>query len=107
MDLPDILIIQLSRFKYVNNKLIKNNSLVKFPIRDLELLVNDIEVSVKLKYSLRATINHSGNMQKDQYKAVVKNSSEEWLICNDSAVIPVKSEEVELRTSYVLIYASQ
>ena len=107
VELSDILIIQLKRFSQVDGRLVKDNVLMSYPLEDFKITVDDGEVSFNQTFSLRATINHSGRMQNGHYKAVIKEKSGKWFICNDAAVIPIQNHEVVDYTAYTLIYIRQ
>ena len=107
VDLPDILIIQLKRFSHADGRMLKDNLFVRYPLQDLKITVDDGEVIFKQTFSLCATINHSGGMHNGHYKAVIKEKSGRWFICNDAAVIPIQNHEVVDFTAYTLIYVRQ
>ena len=102
VELPDILIIQLKRF---DNKLLKNDSFIKYPVDELSIPINDGVVSLNYKYSLKATINHTGSLKNGHYKAVVRNNlNGAWFTCNDNAVLSTNKVDVISCSTYMLIY---
>ena len=63
------------------------------------------EVSFTHKYSLIATINHSGTLNKGHYWAFIKDlHSPSWYSCIDKSVFTVKENSVNNTTSYILFY---
>ena len=63
------------------------------------------EVSFSRKYSLMASINHSGTLDQGHYWAVIKDlNSGEWLSCNDKVVLAVPLHSLNNSTSYILFY---
>ena len=107
IDLPDILIIQLKRFSGSDGRVVKDHSMVKYPLENLKITVDDGEVMFKQPFLLCATINHSGRMDNGHYKAVIKGKSGRWFICNDAAVIPIQNHEVVDCSAYTLFYVRQ
>ena len=88
--LPKYLIIQLMRFESVYTAtqtiLTKNNQLIKFPTKDLDL--SNFYSSDKSKasciYDLCGVIHHTGTMDFGHYYATIKNhiNSENWHLFN-------------------------
>ena len=63
------------------------------------------EVSFSNKYSLVASINHSGTLDQWHYWAVVKDlNSGNWLSCNEKVVITIPQHSLTNETSYILFY---
>ena len=63
------------------------------------------EVSFSSKYSLVASINHSGTLDQGHYWAVVKDSNTgDWLSCNDKVLLTVPQHSLNNTTSYILFY---
>ena len=63
------------------------------------------EVSFSNKYSLVASINHSGTLDQGHYCTVVKYShSGDWLSCNNNVVLTVPQHSLNNATSYILFY---
>ena len=64
------------------------------------------EVSFTNKYSLIATINHSGTLNRGLYWAFIKDlHSSTWHSCNDKSVFHVEENYVNNATSYILLTA--
>ena len=102
-----ILVIQLSRFSTSHSGLLKDPRVFNCS-PDLELKVPitvEDEVSFSSKYSLVASINHSGTLDQGHYWAVVKDSNTgDWLSCNDKVVLTVPQHSLNNTTSYILFY---
>ena len=63
------------------------------------------EVSFINKYSLTATINHSGTLSREHYWACIKDlHSPCWYLCNDKLVFNVEESYLNNGTSYILFY---
>ena len=75
---------------------------------DLELKVAitvEDEVSSSIKYSLMASINHSGTLDQGHYWAIAKYlNSEDWLSYDDKVVVTVPQHSLNNTTSYILFY---
>ena len=65
----------------------------------------DDEVQCLKSYHLVASICHSGTLAAGHYTAhVLHKQDSQWLLCNDKAVLPIQSSEVDNKYSYVLFY---
>ena len=63
------------------------------------------DVSFTNKYSLIATINHSGTLNRGHYWAFIKDlHSSSLYSCNDKLVFNVEENSVNNTTSYILFY---
>ena len=102
-----ILVIQLSRLSISNSRILKDQQVFNYS-PELELKVSitvESEVSFFSKYSLVASINHSGTLDQGCYWAVVKDSNTgDWLLCNDKVVLTVPQHSLNNTTSYILFY---
>ena len=74
------LVIQLSRFSISHSRILKDQQVFNCsPELKVPITVED-EVSFSSKYSLVASINHSGTLEQGHYLAVVKDSNTgDWL----------------------------
>ena len=98
-----ILVIQLSRFSTSFSGLIKDQQVFNCsPELDVKVPITvEDEVSFSTKYSLMASINHSGTLDQGHYWAIVKDlSSGDWLSCNDKVVLTVPQHSLNNTTSY-------
>ncbi|KAF2076939.1 hypothetical protein CYY_001777 [Polysphondylium violaceum] len=104
---PPILVVHLKRFSYKKYNREKLDTLVKFPIEDLDLseFVLD-KSSPKPVYDLFAVSNHYGSMGGGHYTAYAKNHTEnKWFKFDDSHVSEVHDpNNVETEAAYVLFY---
>jgi ubiquitin C-terminal hydrolase len=107
--LPNYLIIQFKRFDNNGNKI---NTLIDFPIDELNLTkyINPKKGDPNnYIYSLYAINYHSGNLRNGHYWSSVKNLDNEWYILNDGHVSKYNSNsdlKLQLITSdvYLLFY---
>lgn len=82
--LPKVLVIDFKRF---NQKGVKNQSLVTFPLEDLNLSKYVIGYKKETyKYDLYGVANHSGGTMGGHYFAYVKNANGKWYNFNDTSV---------------------
>ncbi|XP_042520355.1 ubiquitin carboxyl-terminal hydrolase 9-like [Macadamia integrifolia] len=106
--LPEVLVVHLKRFsysRYLKNKL---DTLVNFPIHNL-----DLSKYVKSKgpapqshvYELYAISNHYGGLGGGHYSAYAKLIDEDrWYHFDDSHVSSVTEDEIKTSAAYVLFY---
>ena len=106
-----ILTIQLCRFSNQGGQLVKNENFLictwSQSNKDLTVprTVED-EVSFTNKYSLVATINHSGTLNRGNYWAFIKDlHSSTWYSCNGKSVFNAEENYVNNATSYILFYS--
>ncbi|XP_048594978.1 putative ubiquitin carboxyl-terminal hydrolase 11 isoform X1 [Brassica napus] len=104
--LPEILVVHLKRFTY--SRFLKNkiDTLVNFPIHDLDLskyVMNKDGQSCL--YELYAVSNHYGGMGGGHYTAYAKLMDEnKWYDFDDSRVSAVDESEIKTSAAYVLFY---
>ncbi|XP_042739699.1 ubiquitin carboxyl-terminal hydrolase 43 [Lagopus leucura] len=117
--LPDILIIHLKRFRQVAQRRHKLSTLVRFPLRGLDMAPHLAPGGGRWQNSLRPTrscppdalydlyavCNHHGSMQGGHYTAYCCNSLDgRWYSYDDSTVEGVREDEVSTRSAYILFY---
>uniref|UniRef100_A0A8C9FG86 ubiquitinyl hydrolase 1 n=1 Tax=Pavo cristatus TaxID=9049 RepID=A0A8C9FG86_PAVCR len=105
--LPDILIIHLKRFRQVAQRRHKLSTLVRFPLRGLDMhpLRPPRSCPPDALYDLYAVCNHHGSMQGGHYTAYCCNSLDgRWYSYDDSTVEGVREDEVSTRSAYILFY---
>ncbi|XP_055651091.1 ubiquitin carboxyl-terminal hydrolase 43 [Falco peregrinus] len=127
--LPDILIIHLKRFRQVAEHRHKLTTLVRFPLRGLDMaphVAQRGQASGQLLgrwapwqpplclppscprdylYDLYAVCNHHGSMQGGHYTAYCCNALDgQWYSYDDSRVEGVQEAEVSTRSAYILFY---
>uniref|UniRef100_A0A8C6ZJL0 ubiquitinyl hydrolase 1 n=1 Tax=Nothoprocta perdicaria TaxID=30464 RepID=A0A8C6ZJL0_NOTPE len=104
--LPDILIIHLKRFRQVAERRHKLTTLVRFPLRGLDMGPHVAQRGrLDYLYDLYAVCNHHGSMQGGHYTAYCCNSLDgQWYSYDDSMVEGVREDEVSTRSAYILFY---
>ncbi|KAM6050972.1 ubiquitin carboxyl-terminal hydrolase 43 [Chlamydotis macqueenii] len=127
--LPDILIIHLKRFRQVAEHRHKLTTLVKFPLRGLDMAPHVAQRGQAggqllgrwapwqpplclppncprdYLYDLYAVCNHHGSMQGGHYTAYCRNALDgRWYSYDDSKVEGVREAEVSTRSAYILFY---
>ncbi|KAM7035371.1 ubiquitin carboxyl-terminal hydrolase 43 [Acridotheres tristis] len=127
--LPEILIIHLKRFRQVAEQRHKLTTLVRFPLRGLDMAPHVAQRGqpggqllgrwapwqppLRLPpgcprehlYDLYAVCNHHGSMQGGHYTAFCCNALDgRWYSYDDSRVEGVRESEVSTRSAYILFY---
>ncbi|XP_059684361.1 ubiquitin carboxyl-terminal hydrolase 43 [Gavia stellata] len=127
--LPDILIIHLKRFRQVAEHRHKLTTLVRFPLRGLDMAPHVAQRGQAggqllgrwapwqpplclppscprdYLYDLYAVCNHHGSMQGGHYTAYCCNALDgRWYSYDDSRVEGVQEAEVSTRSAYILFY---
>uniref|UniRef100_A0A672IT73 Ubiquitin carboxyl-terminal hydrolase n=1 Tax=Salarias fasciatus TaxID=181472 RepID=A0A672IT73_SALFA len=94
--LPPVLVVHLKRFSYSRYMRDKLDSLVDFPLRDLdmsEFLINPN--AGPCRYDLIAVSNHYGGMGGGHYTAYAKNKDDDkWYNYDDSSVSPANEDQI-------------
>ncbi|KAK7896153.1 hypothetical protein WMY93_021478 [Mugilogobius chulae] len=107
--LPPVLVVHLKRFSYSRYMRDKLDSLVDFPLKDLdmsEFLINPNAGACV--YDLIAVSNHYGGMGGGHYTAYAKNKDDEkWYNFDDSSVSPASEDQIVSKAGYVLFYQRQ
>ncbi|XP_029016817.1 ubiquitin carboxyl-terminal hydrolase 15-like isoform X2 [Betta splendens] len=107
--LPPVLVVHLKRFSYSRYMRDKLDSLVDFPLRDLdmsEFLINPN--AGPCRYDLIAVSNHYGGMGGGHYTAYAKNKDDgKWYNFDDSSVSPASEDQIVSKAGYVLFYQRQ
>ena len=100
---PKILIIVLKRF--LNNGS-KNNTLVDFPLDNLDLSRLSLGYGAnKNKYKLRSIANHVGSLGGGHYFAYsLHRDNDKWYCYNDSSVREIGVSEIVSEKAYCLFY---
>ena len=105
-----ILTIQLCRFPNQGGQLIKDANFFSWTQSEwnnhllVPITVED-EVSLTIKDSLIATINHSGTLNRRHYWALIKDlHSYSWYSCNDELVSNVEERSLNNTVSYIIFY---
>ncbi|ROL53954.1 Ubiquitin carboxyl-terminal hydrolase 15 [Anabarilius grahami] len=107
--LPPVLVVHLKRFSYSRYMRDKLDSLVDFPLRDLdmsEFLINPN--AGPCRYDLIAVSNHYGGMGGGHYTAYAQNKEDhKWYNFDDSSASPTGEEQIVSKAAYVLFYQRQ
>ncbi|XP_060930905.1 ubiquitin carboxyl-terminal hydrolase 11 [Limanda limanda] len=111
--LPEVLIIHLKRFSYTKFTREKLDSIVDFPLRDLDFsgcllrkkLSNGEPPS---RYDLIAVSNHYGGLRDGHYTSYAKNKDNgQWYYFDDSKVTYAREPQIVTNAAYVLFYHRQ
>uniref|UniRef100_A0A3Q3F3R1 Ubiquitin carboxyl-terminal hydrolase n=1 Tax=Labrus bergylta TaxID=56723 RepID=A0A3Q3F3R1_9LABR len=104
--LPRILVVHLKRFSYNRCWRDKLDTIVDFPIRDLNMseFVCDPK-AIPYTYDLIAVSNHYGGMGGGHYTAYGKNKVDgKWYYFDDSSVSSATEDQIVTKAAYVLFY---
>jgi uncharacterized UBP type Zn finger protein len=119
--LPDILVVHLKRFCNDGNYLNKIDSLIKFPIKGLNMSILMLNSKKRagcyvknsennFLYDLFAVINHNGNISSGHYTSYCLNEDEKWLFFDDDKVFLLNKDienEIISNKAYILFYKRQ
>ncbi|KAM9752836.1 LOW QUALITY PROTEIN: ubiquitin carboxyl-terminal hydrolase 11-like [Menidia menidia] len=109
--LPEVLIIHLKRFCYTKFTREKLDTLVEFPLRDLDLsglLLRRSSLEPQSRYDLIAVSNHYGGLRDGHYTSFARNKdSAHWFYFDDSKVTSASEEQIMTNAAYVLFYHRQ
>ncbi|XP_078394108.1 ubiquitin carboxyl-terminal hydrolase 11-like, partial [Cetorhinus maximus] len=107
--LPEVLIIHLKRFSYTRLWKEKLDTLVEFPLKDLDL--SDFLINPKAKnskYDLIAVSNHYGGLRDGHYTTIARNKDDgQWYYFDDSKVTFASMDHIVSSAAYVLFYQLQ
>ncbi|XP_061778663.1 ubiquitin carboxyl-terminal hydrolase 4 isoform X2 [Nerophis ophidion] len=104
--LPRILVVHLKRFSYNRCWRDKLDTVVDFPIRDLNMseFLCDPKAGPHT-YDLIAVSNHYGGMGGGHYTAFGKNKVDgKWYYFDDSSVSSSSEDQIVTKAAYVLFY---
>ncbi|NP_001121498.1 ubiquitin carboxyl-terminal hydrolase 15 [Xenopus tropicalis] len=107
--LPPVLVVHLKRFSYSRYMRDKLDTLVDFPISDLDMSTFLINPNAgPCCYNLIAVSNHYGGMGGGHYTAFAKNKDDgKWYYFDDSSVSTASEEQIVSKAAYVLFYQRQ
>lgn len=111
--LPEVLIIHLKRFSYTKFTREKLDSIVDFPLRDLDfsnclLRKHPANGEPPSRYDLIAVSNHYGGLRDGHYTSYARNKdNSQWYYFDDSKVTYAKEEQIVTNAAYVLFYHRQ
>ena len=98
---PNVLVIDLKRFNNIGRK---NNKLIDFPLKKLDLTKYLVGYNKKYIYDLYGICNHSGNCQGGHYTAYVKNLNGNWYHYNDTKVDEIDESKLVSNKAYCFFY---
>ena len=101
--LPKLLVIDFKRF---NQKGVKNQSLITFPLENLNLSKYVIGYKKETyTYDLYGVANHTGGTMGGHYFAYVKNANGKWYTFNDTSVSIINhTDNIISPKAYCLFY---
>jgi ubiquitin carboxyl-terminal hydrolase 2/21 len=107
--LPNVLIIKINRFEYVNGTSQKIPTNIDYPITeelDMTKYVKYTEVNKSVKYKLFSIICHEGTHNNGHYYSICYNTSiNEWCLYNDQSFrIVTNLCDVSTHHTYILFY---
>lgn len=110
--LPKVLIIHLKRFSFSRSWRDKIDTLVEFPVENLDMssYVHNPEQKKqgKLCYNLIGVANHFGGLGGGHYTAYARNELQQaWYSFDDALVTQTTANNVVTRSAYVLFYELQ
>ena len=108
--LRQILVVHIKRFNYTAYSRDKVNTLVRFPVKGLDLSpfvshAEDRAEHGRPIYDLYGVSNHMGVLGGGHYTATcMDDSTEKWFNFNDSTVSDADVSETQSSVAYVLFY---
>ena len=100
--LPQYLVLVLKRFKYTKMYTKKIESLITFPIQELDLKDFYCKTKNFPLYDLYSVVNHTGTLSGGHYTCLV-NFENNW-IKYDDAFINENETNIETNSAYILFY---
>ncbi|KAK5864085.1 hypothetical protein PBY51_001056 [Eleginops maclovinus] len=111
--LPEVLIIHLKRFSYTKFTREKLDSIVDFPLRELDFSGCLLRKSLSngeppSRYDLIAVSNHYGGLRDGHYTSYARNKDNgQWYYFDDSKVTYAREDQIVTNAAYVLFYQRQ
>ncbi|XP_072223030.1 ubiquitin carboxyl-terminal hydrolase 11 [Leuresthes tenuis] len=111
--LPEVLIIHLKRFSYTKFTREKLDSVVDFPLRDLDFSGCLLRKTLSSeeppsRYDLIAVSNHYGGLRDGHYTSYARNKDNgQWYYFDDSKVTYATEDQIMTNAAYVLFYHRQ
>ncbi|XP_014906287.1 ubiquitin carboxyl-terminal hydrolase 11 [Poecilia latipinna] len=111
--LPEVLIIHLKRFSYTKFTREKLDTIVDFPLRDLDFSDFLLRKGVSpeeppSRYDLIAVSNHYGGLRDGHYTSYAQNKDNgQWYYFDDSKVTYASQDQIVTNAAYVLFYHRQ
>ena len=99
------MIFQLERYIMFRGNPIKHS--VKCSSDPLKIPISCENTVSFTSFSILATINHSGKLQKGYYWSIKRDRHpKKWLKCNDTSVTPVQQKSLANEICYALFYSN-
>ncbi|XP_029282373.1 ubiquitin carboxyl-terminal hydrolase 11 [Cottoperca gobio] len=111
--LPEVLIIHLKRFSYTKFTREKLDSIVDFPLRELDFSGCLLRKSLSngeppSRYDLIAVSNHYGGLRDGHYTSYARHKDNgQWYYFDDSKVTYAREDQIVTNAAYVLFYHRQ
>ncbi|XP_064156657.1 ubiquitin carboxyl-terminal hydrolase 11 [Anguilla rostrata] len=111
--LPEVLIIHLKRFSYTKYSREKLDTIVDFPLRELDfsgclLKKTGTDGEPPSRYDLIAVSNHYGGLRDGHYTSYARNKDNgQWYYFDDSKVTYAREEQIMTNAAYLLFYQRQ
>ncbi|KAI1892985.1 hypothetical protein AGOR_G00139140 [Albula goreensis] len=111
--LPEVLIIHLKRFSYTKYSREKLDTIVDFPLRNLDfsgclLKKTGTDGEPPSRYDLIAVSNHYGGLRDGHYTSYARNKDNaQWYYFDDSKVTYAREEQIMTNAAYLLFYQRQ
>ncbi|XP_012681631.1 ubiquitin carboxyl-terminal hydrolase 11 [Clupea harengus] len=111
--LPEVLIIHLKRFSYTKYSREKLDTIVDFPLRELDfsgylLRKTGANGEPPIRYDLMAVSNHYGGLRDGHYTSYARNKDNgQWYYFDDSKVTYAREDQIVTNAAYVLFYQRQ
>ncbi|TPX30994.1 hypothetical protein SmJEL517_g05573 [Synchytrium microbalum] len=105
--LPSVLLVHLKRFSFQGPFGSKVDTVVDFPLENLNLTKYTQRVDQAPIYDLVAVSCHQGSLSGGHYTALVKRKrekSEDWYLFDDARVSKVDPASIVSRSAYILFY---
>lgn len=103
--MPDMLIVQLKRFMYGNTGGDRVNTMVTFPLTNLDLTPYCSGYKKnEAVYNLTGVTNHIGGVGGGHYTAYCLKPNGKWYEFNDTHISEVSADKIASPMSYLLFY---
>jgi hypothetical protein len=105
LEYPDVLIIQLTRFRFVGDQLVKLRARVDFGLTlQLGENVSGLQDAQPVDYHLTAITSHIGEWATSGHYVAYVTQNGKWYYCDDTTVHHVEARDVLQAEAYILFY---